>query len=487
MNARPPRVRILKGDLHLVDLRTRMPFRYGIAVMTHTPHAFLRLQVEVDGRPARGIAADHLPPRWFTKDPSQSPEDEVAGMLRVIEKALELAAGLEGESAFQVWLDLYRAQARWGRSEGLAPLLTGFGASLVERALIEAVCRTEGRPFARVLRENRLGIRLEAVHPALGGREPADLLPGTPLPRITARHTVGLADPLAESDIGPEERLADGLPQSLEAAIRAYGLRHFKVKLEGNLMRDFERLVRVQEVLRSAAPADHALTLDANEQFRSPAGFREYWEGLSGIALLSKLLDRVLFIEQPIHRDAALSPEVGEQLREWPDRPPLIIDESDGALESVQEALRLGYAGGSHKNSKGVLKGIANACLIEKLRRERPGSKLILSGEDLANIGPVALLQDLAVCASLGIGSVERNGHHYFAGLSMFPEPVQRQALEAHPDLYRRAPAGWPALDVREGTLALGSVLDAPFGVGFELDVERFTPVSVWRARRSGR
>ena len=37
------KIRILEGDLHLIDLQTRMPFRYGIATMTHTPHAFVRL------------------------------------------------------------------------------------------------------------------------------------------------------------------------------------------------------------------------------------------------------------------------------------------------------------------------------------------------------------------------------------------------------------------------------------------------------------
>ena len=44
------------------------------------------------------------------------------------------------------------------------------------------------------------------------------------------------------------------------------------------------------------------------------------------------------------------------------------------------------------------------------------------------------VLQDLAAQSALGIESVERNGHHYFAGLSMFPPDVQRQVAQAHPD-----------------------------------------------------
>jgi len=101
-------------------------------------------------------------------------------------------------------------------------------------------------------------------------------------------------------------------------------------------------------------------------------------------------------------------------LRAWPDRPRLIIDESDGALGDLPRALALGYAGTSHKNCKGIVKGIANACLLEK--RRRSGERVVLTGEDLCNLGPVALLQDLAMTALLGIEHVERNGITTIAG-----------------------------------------------------------------------
>jgi hypothetical protein len=93
------------------------------------------------------------------------------------------------------------------------------------------------------------------------------------------------------------------------------------------------------------------------------------------------------------------------------------------------------------------------------------GRPLILSAEDLGNVGPIALLQDLAVVASLGIEHVERNGHHYFAGLSMFPEPIQRSVLSSHGDLYERGASGFAALAINEGALMLGSVVDSPFGL----------------------
>jgi hypothetical protein len=104
-----------------------------------------------------------------------------------------------------------------------------------------------------------------------------------------------------------------------------------------------------------------------------------------------------------------------------------------------------------------------------------------MSGEDLANIGPIALLQDLAVVATLGVSSVERNGHHYFAGLSAFPQKVQDQILDHHADLYQQTSGGWPSLNIAGGELALDSVVNAPLGVGFELDVSQFMPRSAWK------
>jgi hypothetical protein len=468
-------IHIDHGDIHLLDLRTRMPFKYGIATMTSTPHAFVRLVVEVAGRPSVGIAADHLPPKWFTKDPARPIADEVADMLRVIDHAVQSAAAVHADSPFDAWRQVDAAQSAWGRSEALAPLLTQFGTSLVERALIEAVCRASGQPFARLLRSDAFGIRLDDIHPALAGRTPADLLPERPLDRIITRHTVGLADPLTDADIAPDAPLDDGLPQSLVACIRTYGLRHFKIKLSGALDRDRERLSHVAEVLEEHAPADYAFSLDGNEQFHVVADFRAFWDELCRAAELRRFFDHLLFVEQALHRDVALQPEVAGMLNDWPGRPSLIIDESDAELDSLPRALALGYAGTSHKNCKGVFKSIANACLLANRNREEPVRRLIMSGEDLANIGPVALLQDLAVCASLGIESVERNGHHYFAGLSMFPGEVQRQVLEVHGDLYHPSRDGWPTLTVRAGVLQTDSVVAAPFGVSPVIRVEQFT------------
>ena len=43
---------------------------------------------------------------------------------------------------------------------------------------------------------------------------------------------------------------------------------------------------------------------------------------------------------------------------------------------------------------------------------------------------------------------MERNGHHYFAGLSMFPEELQALVCERHGDLYAETPEGFASLRI---------------------------------------
>src|SRR5207237_225499 len=83
------------------------------------------------GIASTGVAADLLPPKWFTKDPARAIDDEVDEMLRVIEHAVVAATGLEADSPFDAWRALWAIQDRWGREQGLPPLLTHFGTSLV--------------------------------------------------------------------------------------------------------------------------------------------------------------------------------------------------------------------------------------------------------------------------------------------------------------------------------------------------------------------
>jgi hypothetical protein len=67
----------------------------------------------------------------------------------------------------------------------------------------------------------------------------------------------------------------------------------------------------------------------------------------------------------------------------------------------------------------------------------------------------------------LGVTSVERNGHHYFNGLSAWQAAVQAHVVKEHGDVYCRAAnvAGWPRVNVVGGDVRISSVTHGP-GLG---------------------
>ena len=457
--------------------RTRFPFRYGIASMTDVPHLFVRTDVTSGGRSAVGVAAEGLPPKWFTKNPETTFEQDLPEMLESIGHAADLALECAARpvSFFDLWRELNRRQFEWAASRGMPTLVAGLGIALAERTALDGLCRLTETPLHRMLAEDRLGLRVGEIYDELKGLDVHDLLPPNPLGGCYVRHTIGLADALSPGELTPHDRVDDGLPQDVEASIRAYGLRYFKLKLSGVDDRDMRRLVDLGRLLERETGGEFHVTIDGNENFEDFDAFRFFWERVAAEPALAEIRRRTIVIEQPVHRDHALSDNAGRALQRWPDRPPLIVDESDGAIGDVPRALDLGYAGASYKNCKGITKGIANACLLAARRRQ--GRAAVLTGEDLCNLGPLALQQDLAMMAILGIDHVERNGHHYYRGLSMFPAEWQDTLLRTHGDFYARHDGGFARLRIENGRISLASLNRAPFGVEPQLDVSAFAPL----------
>lgn len=475
------KLRVVEATLSVKDAELRMPFHFGNVSMEKCPRLLVKTTIEFDSGTKRGYGMGAVVPMWFLKRPEMSLEEGINELITVVKHAAHLAEEIPPKgSVFAFWRELYARQADWGGAEDHPPLLSQYGTSLVEQALIDAHCRFEAESFPEAVRKNSLGIELGKIHPELEGDEPQAYLPDQPLGDVAVRHTVGLTDPLTEADIEPEDRLNDGLPQSLAACIENQGIDHFKIKIGGDVETDRERLRAIASLIEEYHD-EYVFSLDANEQYGTIAEFRDQWGTLAADSQLAGFLDHLLYVEQPLDRTHAFSEDTKTQLAQWNDAPPVIIDESDDSLDSLSRALNHGYAGTSHKNCKSVFKGIANRCLLEH-RRESGDVGYLMSAEDLTTIGPIELQQDLAVVATLGIDNVERNGHHYLRGLSMYSEPFQEAILDAHPDLYRRHENGFPTLDVTDGRIQLDSVFNAPFGYSVDVDVAEFTPLAEWQS-----
>ncbi len=448
-----PVFRLRDIQLYERPVNLRLPFRFGVVTLRAAPQAFLRLRIEMpDGRSAEGQAAELMVPKWFDKNPDLSNEQNFAQLRLALRHAAEAYDDTAPRSAFGHSAAHHRALIDLGDRHGLNPLVASYGPALLDRAAIDALCRLHQQPFAPALRGNLFGIEAGTLTPDLAGFDIAAYLAElTPARRIAARHTVGMLDPLTESGLAAADRLNDGLPETLEGAIARYGLRWFKLKVGGDIAADLARLKAIAAVL-DAAPEPYRASLDGNEQYDDAEGIAALWRAMRAEPDLRRLCASIQYIEQPIKRAAALDKPVASLAGEIP----LIVDESDADYDVFPRARALGYGGISSKTCKGVYRAILNAA-----RARHWGEGCFITGEDLTCQAGLALQQDLALVAALGLTHVERNGHHYVDGFGTAPASEQAAFATAHPDLYD-ASSGKPRLRIAQGDIALGSLLDAP-------------------------
>jgi hypothetical protein len=428
-----PRFRVAAIDLLERDVKLRMPFRFGVVTLTESPQAFARARIRLeDGREAEGAAAELLAPKWFDKDPSLSNEDNYDQLRSSLGRARESYLSHEARTA-------------WAHSSPGRGLVENYGPALLDRALLDALCRALGVSFNRAVQANLVGA---------GSFEGIDLgeffASLKPRVAIAARHTVGLVDPIVAAD--QKSRVGDGLPETLEEVVARYGHRYFKLKVAGDARADVERLAAIAAVLDRIDGPYHA-SLDGNEQYEDMQGVAALWAAMRAAPRLRRLVDSILFIEQPVKRQKALDRKV-----EGIDKP-VIIDESDDSLDAFPRAKALGYRGVSSKTCKGLYKSLINRARCAAWNGEKIGTDPIyfMSGEDLTIQVGLALQQDTALVSLLGLTHLERNGHHYVNGMAGLPQAEQDAFLAAHPDLYERS-HGAVRVRIADGMLAIGSL-----------------------------
>jgi hypothetical protein len=466
-------LRITDVRFAVTECRTRIPFRFGAATMTAAPLCTAELTVEAEnGARARGWAADLLAPKWFDKDPAKSMRRNALDLAQSARAAATAFTTAAPESVFEHWLRVYGERVGEVPSDAPDRLVRGFGVALCERALIDAACRAAEVSFFDALASDLFGFRPAALHAELAGWSLARGL-GAPLDSIRVRHTVGMADALRAADVPADVRVRDGFPQALDEDVAAYGLTAFKIKLGGDREQDAERLLDVARALDAAGIAAPLVTLDANEQYADLAQLAALFEGLRAHADGRALLAGLAYVEQPLPRAMTLEPESNADLARVAAFAPLLIDEADTGPDSFPRALDLGYRGVSVKNCKGVFRALVNRGLCEV----RAGGAF-QSSEDLTNLPVLALQQDLATAAALGLAHSERNGHHYFAGLAHLPTPERAAARRAHATLYRDG----DALAIRAGALDVTSLACPGYGHAVPPDLDARTPLAAWES-----
>ncbi|MDF0579987.1 hypothetical protein [Bradyrhizobium yuanmingense] len=419
------------------------PFRFGAITINATPQLFVRAEIEVEGRgTAIGASAELLVPKWFDKRPELSPAQTVDGLRR----SLQIARGLYlARTGFQTAFDLHAscigAQVATCAKENIPALAAAYGPAEIDKAILDALLRGADANFFDGMAGNIAGIDAR-LSPDVSERDIRTFLAGRgALARVAVRHTVGLDD-VVEGTGGVADRSENG------------GARYFKLKLSGDPAADAARLARIGKELATLED-DTRVTLDANEQYADLAALQALMDGLNRDAALHPIAARLLYVEQPMPRDITRRSPLGALGTRG-----FIIDEADDSYDAFPAARALGYRGISSKSCKGLYKSIVNATRAARWSAE--GETFFVTGEDLTCQAGLAVQQDLALGAFIGVTHAERNGHHYVDGFGEAPAAEAAAFAAAHPDLYTDSGQGI-RLSIHDGDLLTGSLHCAGF------------------------
>src|SRR5437016_6369633 len=177
-------------------VRFARPFRFGAVVINATPQAFVRVEIEVEGKgTAMGASAELLVPKWFDKRPQLAPDQTVDALRRSLLIAREFYLGHNGfDTAFGLHAACIGAQVEACAKEDIPPLAAAYGPAEIDKAILDALLRCAGVNFFDGMATNIAGIGA-GLSPDLRDEDITQFLSSRqPLKRVASRHTVGLDD-----------------------------------------------------------------------------------------------------------------------------------------------------------------------------------------------------------------------------------------------------------------------------------------------------
>jgi hypothetical protein len=427
-----PRIAVKSIDLSERRVPFRHPFRFGAVTVNEAPQIFVHVTIEVDGQRSTGAAAELMVPKWFNKDAGLSAGDTIDQLRQssAIARTLYLEHTVP-DTAFGLHAARNGTQVAACGKAGIPPLAANFGTAEIDKAILDALLRSQRTDFFNGMRTNLAGLDARLT-PDLDNSAISNFLTGRKVSqRIAVRYTIGMLDTL----------------DSVREAIRAK-YRFFKIKLCGDPEKD---RVRLSEVAALLGDNDYQATLDANEQYRSIGDLDTLVKALQTDTALEALAARLLYIEQPFARENTWNFD----LRSLATRIAFIIDEADDSYDAFPRAKILGYRGVSSKSCKGLYKSLLNGARAACWNKA--GEDFFISAEDLTCQAGLAVQQDNALVAFHGLKHAERNGHHYVDGFANTPALEAGSFLAAHADLYEKSD-GIVRLAVHDGTIATESL-----------------------------
>jgi L-alanine-DL-glutamate epimerase-like enolase superfamily enzyme len=411
--SRPNDVRIVEVAHGFEEHRYRAPYQFGGRTVDRVTLLNVDLRVRTgDGKEAWGFGSMPLGNAWAFPG---VPYDASLGAMTAL--AGELRRQTAGCDERGHPIDLFRAlepvyakaAADTARRQQLAAPIPKLCLLVVASAFDAAVHDAYGKAFGvscydtygPAFMSRDLSRDLGA---AFTGEFLDRYVPAAPRGRTPVFHSVGASDPIDAADV--KASIADGLPAALEEWIATDGLTRFKIKLNGgDDAADVDRIVRIDRTVRRLlAPrgVDWKYLLDFNE-------------GCPNVGYLLGVLARVraatpdgfariLYIEQPTHRD--LARDRGNVMHEAAKLCPIVADESLIDLESLLLAREMGYTGVALKACKGQSHAVLMAAAAQKFG-------MFLCVQDLTCPG-ASLVHSAGIAARVpGNAGIEANARQF--------------------------------------------------------------------------
>lgn len=443
-------IRLVRVTSETEQFNYRTPIKFGGRVVNDVVLLNVTAEVETrDGRRGTGFGSMPMGNVWAWPSATTTVDQSLQAMTALGQNLAKGANDYQGMGhPLEITHDLaagYQAAAdKVTCSMGIEPmprLAQMVSASPLEAAVHDAYGKTLGQNSYNLL-------SAEFANRDVGSYL-TDEFAGEYLDRYTSRdpkptmplyHLIGALDPLTEGDIA--QRINDGLPETLPEWIRADGLTHMKIKLNGdNLDWDVERVVSIERVASEAQSARGCSTWFYSADFNEKCANVQYvLDFLAKVRELApRALDRLQYIEQPTHRDLKANPD--NRMHEAAKIKPVVIDESLVDFESLLLSRELGYSGVALKACKGHTEALLMGAAAQKYG-------MFLCVQDLTCVG-ASFLHSASLSARIPtIAAIEGNGRQYCPA----------------------ANAGWdkrfPSMfDVTDGTLGTAA-LNGP-GLGF--------------------
>jgi len=414
--SKPTDIRITGVTLETERIGYRAPIKFGGRVVTDAVLANVTVEVETkSGRRGSGFGSMPMGNVWAWPSNLVTPPQSLEAMLAFAEAFTQVVRDYRGsghplditrELEEQLASIAAAAVKKNGLGESMPRLAELVAASPFEAAIHDAYGKTLGANSYNLLGP-------EFAHHDLAHYLTSEFA-GEYLDRYTLRqpkakiplyHLVGALDPLVDSDIN--QRLNDGLPETLGEWIAADGLRHLKIKLNGDdLPWDVARVVGVERVAveaqASVGQSEWHYSLDFNEKCASVDYLLDFLAQVKERSPAA--LTRVQYIEQPTHRDLKRHPE--NKMHKAAAIKPVVIDESLIDLESLQLAREQGYSGVALKACKGHTEALLMGAAAQKY-------KMFLCVQDLSCPG-YSFLHSASLAARIPtIAAIEGNSRQY--------------------------------------------------------------------------